>query len=51
MKEETAQLEQQLKLVLEAYKLLEAYVCDLVDNPHENETINEANSLIYKANL
>jgi hypothetical protein len=40
------QLENQLKQVLEAYNILEEYVCELVDDAKDNETIAYANSIV-----
>lgn len=47
--EKIALLEQQLKSVLEAYGILEEYVCQLVDDVKDNETITYANSIVQIA--
>ena len=48
--EKIAKLESQLKAVLEAYSIIEEYVCLLVGNScDENETITYANSIVQIA--
>ncbi len=45
-----AQLESQLKQVLEAYNILEEYACEIsVESIEDNETITYANSIITTA--
>tara|TARA_R110000868_G_scaffold312096_2_gene573036 strand:- start:2165 stop:2335 length:171 start_codon:yes stop_codon:yes gene_type:complete len=48
--EEVAKLKSQLEAVLEAYSILEEYVCLLVGSDcEENETITHANSIVQIA--
>jgi len=48
--EETAKLKSQLDAVLEAYGILEEYVCELVGSDcDENEIITYANSIVQIA--
>ena len=45
-KERIAQLEDQLKQVLEAYGILEEYACGLIGDVEDNETITYTNSIV-----
>lgn len=48
--EQISKLKNQLKVVLEAYSILEEYACLLVGNScDENETITHANSIVQIA--
>ena len=47
--ERIAKLESQLRTVLQAYSLIEEYVCLLVDDVEENEIITHANSIVQIA--
>lgn len=48
-KEKIAQLEDRLKNVLKAYGIIEEYVCLLVSDVEDNETITYANSIVQIA--
>lgn len=49
--EKIAQLESALKDILEAYSIIEEYVCELVGHSEaeDNETITHANSIVQIA--
>ena len=47
--EELNKVKNQLEAVLEAYSILEEYVCLLVSDCVENETITYANSIVQMA--
>lgn len=48
-KEKIAQLENQLRQVVEAYDILEEYTSQLVGSAEENETLTYTNSIVTTA--
>lgn len=44
-----AQLESQLKQVLDAYNILEEYCCEFAEDAEKNEIITYANSIVNNA--
>lgn len=47
--ERIKKLEEQVSSILEAYSMLEEYVCLLVDDAESNDTIIQANSIVQIA--